>query len=282
MTALVERLCELSDGEGRWRISAEEVAKLLAVEPVRFWRALHGVRNRISFSDAIDGWTQDTVGDLVTVLENLLGAGTEEELTRAGLFLPYALGIELIEEVMFQARRMAAAHNIRNDEFAAMLRHAGNVSRAIAIYFQEHVDLDELLRVSIDSFQVFHDIPQRGKATAWRYLRSIIERHALDLWSLLVGLGARLRLAAAQLGYIDPQEESRAGRRTAARSLDRRAWARQVMGIDGRDCSAEELRLRYRRLMMRHHPDINPAGLEKCKDVNAAYALLISEIREQN
>ena len=43
MTALVERLCELSDSEGRWRISAEEVVKLLAVEQVRFWRALHGV-----------------------------------------------------------------------------------------------------------------------------------------------------------------------------------------------------------------------------------------------
>jgi hypothetical protein len=30
--------------------------------------------------------------------------------------------------------------------------------------------------------------------------------------------------------------------------------------------------------MMRHHPDVDPTGLEKCKDVNAAYALLISEL----
>jgi DnaJ-class molecular chaperone len=26
--------------------------------------------------------------------------------------------------------------------------------------------------------------------------------------------------------------------------------------------------------MMRHHPDVDPAGLERCKDVNAAYAIL--------
>jgi DnaJ-class molecular chaperone len=40
--------------------------------------------------------------------------------------------------------------------------------------------------------------------------------------------------------------------------------------------AAAELRSRYRQLMMRHHPDADPAGLERCKDVNAAYALLIS------
>ena len=31
------------------------------------------------------------------------------------------------------------------------------------------------------------------------------------------------------------------------------------------------------RLMMRLHPDVDPSGLERCKDVNAAYSLLIAE-----
>jgi hypothetical protein len=29
--------------------------------------------------------------------------------------------------------------------------------------------------------------------------------------------------------------------------------------------------------MMRHHPDVDPSGLERCKDVNVAYSLLIEE-----
>jgi hypothetical protein len=284
VTALIERLCELSDEQGCWQISSEEVAKLLSVEPVRFWRAVHEVRDRISFSEAIDGWTQDTVGDLVTVMENLLGAHVEEHMTRAGLFLPFALSIELIDEVTFRARRMAAAHDIRSDELAAMLRYTGNVRAAIRIYLDEHADLDELLQESVESFQVLQGLPLRARATARHSLRTIIERHMVERGSLLVGLAERLRLAAAQLGYIDPEDELRAGKSGTAgstRRADRQTWARRVMGVDGRKYSTEDLRLLYRRLMMRHHPDVDPSGLEKCKDVNAAYALLISELTDQ-
>jgi DnaJ-class molecular chaperone len=50
------------------------------------------------------------------------------------------------------------------------------------------------------------------------------------------------------------------------------------MGLPAGEATAEDLRGRYRALMMRHHPDVDPSGLEVCKDVNAAYALLISDI----
>jgi len=280
VTALVERLCELSDDEGRWSISSEEVSRLLAVEPVRFWRAVHEARDKISFSEAIDGWTQDTVGDLVTVLEILVGEAAEETMTRAGLFLPYSLGIELTEEVVYRARRLAALHEVRSDELAAMLRHTGSVRAAIGIYLNEHVDLDELFMESVESFLAFQGLPLRCRATARRYLATLVERHVVDRGGLLVGLVERLRLAAAQLGYMDPEDQPRAGERAGTgptRISDRRAWARKVMGVNG-SYSAEHLRLLYRKLMMRHHPDVDPSGLERCKDVNAAYAILISEV----
>jgi hypothetical protein len=40
--------------------------------------------------DVTGAWTfsSDAVGDLVIVLECMLGAGAEEELSRAGLFIP--------------------------------------------------------------------------------------------------------------------------------------------------------------------------------------------------
>ncbi len=287
MTALIERLCELSDPDGCWSIPSDEVAKLLSVEPVRFWRAVHGVRDRISFSEAIDGWTQDTVGDLVTVLENLGRADAEKRLAQAGLFQSYELGVELLDEITFRARRLAAAHDIRWDELSAMLRHTGSARGAIRIYLDEHVDLDELLRAGAEWFQAVHGLPPRGRVTAQRFLRGMVERHVLDRTGLLVGLVERLQLAAAQLGYVDPEDQPRerrdagdgGGARAAARP-DRRTWARRVMGVDGRTYSPEDLRLAYRKLMMRHHPDVDPLGLEKCKDVNAAYAILISDLTD--
>jgi hypothetical protein len=248
-----------ADDTGAWSVSSDEVARVLGIGPVRFWRAVHEVRDRICFADAVDGWTQDTVGDLVTVLEHMLGAGAEAEMSRAGLFIPYTLGIGLSEELLFRAQRFSAGHDIQTDDFAGMLRHTGNVRAAIGIYHDTYVDLDALVEGCAESFRILQGMPVTGQATAARFLRLLLARHVLDGESLFLGLRERLRLAAARLGYMD------------------HAWARAVMGFEVGAFAAEDLRARYRTLMMRHHPDVDPRSLERCKDVNVAYTLLISE-----
>jgi hypothetical protein len=113
-----------------------------------------------------------------------------------------------------------------------------------------------------------------------RSLTTMFTRHILDRRGLFVSLVERLSIAAGQMGYFDPDDRTREEevRRKAGREPMRRVWARRVMGIGAREFTAEEVRGRYRQLMMRHHPDVDPGGLELCKDVNAAYSLLISEL----
>jgi len=278
--ALIERLSACVDQDGGWTISSEDVAGILGVEPVPFWRAIHETRDRISFADAIDGWNADSVGDLVTVLERLLGAGPEEAMARAGLFVPHPRGIELTEELLFRARRLSAAHEVRADELAAMIRYSGSVRGAVEIYFNEHVDLDSLVDSCAESFRVLQGIPAVGRATARRYLQRMFARHVLDRRALFAGLEERLTLAAAQLGFIDPEDRARAeasAESAGPPDTPRHAWAKKVMGIRGLAVTPEELRARYRQLMMRHHPDVDPSGLERCKDVNVAYSLLVAE-----
>jgi DnaJ domain len=285
LDALVEGLAELCDDTGTWSIRSDEVAALLGVDPVRFWRTVHGLRDRIGFADAIDGWTQETVGDLVTVLEGLYGKSAEEAMTRAGLFIPWNLGIDLIEELLFRGRRLSAAHELQEDELEAMLRHFGSVRKAVDVYLETHVDLNGLVDGCAESFRVLRDLPPEGAITAAAWLRRMFTRHVLVSRSLLVGLEERIRIAAAQMGFIDPEDHAHPGREGAprtSRESARRAWARKVMGLPQPAVSAEDLRARYRQLMMRYHPDADPAGLEKCKDVNVAYSLLISEAAAQS
>jgi hypothetical protein len=147
-------------------------------------------------------------------------------------------------------------------------------------------------------------LPGIGAITAARYLRRMFEKHVLDRRGLFTLLEERLRLAAAQAGHVDPEERegeeweredrervdgadrgaeggARRGTRTETPEVHRgtrRAWALKVMGFAGADSApdTDALRSRYRTLMMRHHPDVDPSGLERCKDVNVAYTLLIA------
>ena len=142
------------------------------------------------------------------------------------------------------------------------------------------MDFEALVDGCAESFRVLQGMPAAGGATARRYLQRMLARHVLDRRALLAGLEERLRLAAAQLGFIDPEDRARAGDAPgseARQGSPRHAWARKVMGFDAHVVSADALRVRYRELMMRHHPDVDPSGLERCKDVNVAYSLLIAE-----
>lgn len=284
--ALVDLLLARVDDTGAWSISSEEVQATLAASPVAFWRAVHALRGRIAFSDAIDGFTQDTVGDLVTLLEEMGHAAAEGALSHAGLFIPHGSGVELTEEFLSAAALFCAAHTIRSDELEAMIRHAGTVRGAIAIYLGEYLDREALIEESAERFQSGRGRPDAARATAARYLRGLFTRHILDPRHIASGLEARLTLAAAAMGYVDPEERAGRGRgrtrvggesRGAVRRRGGHAWAAGVMGIEEESLDPGVLRTRYRLLMMQHHPDVDPGGLELCKDINAAYSILMGE-----
>jgi hypothetical protein len=297
LAALASFLESRTDDLGAWSVRSEEVMRVLRVEPVEFWRALHAVGARISFSDAIDGWTQDTVGDLVTFLEALLGPAAEVELARAGLFIPHESGIELTEALLTSARRFCAGHEILGDELEAMIRYKKTVRGAVELYCTEHADIDALIELCAEAFRTTNGLPEIAAATAARYLRRMFACHVLSREALLALLAHRLRVAAADRGFVDPEERPRGahsaggargggstggGGDTPRGTSYRRAWALRVMGLDESSCGADALRERYRAMMMRFHPDVDPQGLERCKDVNVAYALLIAEaIAEQ-
>ncbi len=280
---VADTLAARADEAGNWRISSDEVARILGMDRGEFWRAVYEVRDRISFEDAVDGWSQESVGDLITVLEHLDGGGVEEELFRAGLFIPFSLGLELMESFLHRARCSAAVHEVDVEQLVSMLRYAGSVKKAIGIYLETHMDADPLIDECSQSFCTIQGMPGIGRATARRYLLSLFARHMIDRRMLFAWLEERLKIVAAQNGFFDPdddprrawEEQAEAGREGGpGGSGSRYEWALSVLGLAKGPVTRESLRSRYRQLMMRHHPDVDPTGLERCKDINAAYAVL--------
>lgn len=279
LDAVVHLISSRVDEEGNWSICSDELIAALDIDPVLFWRAVHALRDRIAFSEAVDGFSQDSAGDLVTVLERVAGPQAEEALTRAGLFLPHALRVELMEELFSRVERFVSAHRPMEVELAAMIGYAGSVNDAIGIYFGEHVDLDTLIDECGEFFAAARGMPAIGALTAAHCLRDYVRRHLIEKRSLFYGLEQRLRLAARRLGYRDAGTEGPTGEAQGSdgpTGASRLIWAKAVMGLPSALIADETLRRRYRELMKRYHPDVNPAGLERCKDINAAYAVLMS------
>jgi hypothetical protein len=276
---------------GEWSLSSEEAIATLGLKPVEYWQTVHSLRERIHVLDAVDGYNQDSVGELVTVAERLAGREAEEVMFRAGVFLPHSARAELTGELLELAEGFALGHAIDVDELAAMLRFTGNVPRALALYLGEHADLGRMIEESAAAFASSRRIARAGQLTAARGLRELFSRHIMEKAALFAGLERRLREEARRLGFAEveeeesPRQDARAGesagaKQQPAKGRGRLAWARGVMGLPAGPVAFDELRRRYRELIMRFHPDVNPSGLERCKDITAAYSLLAARAGE--
>lgn len=157
-----------------------------------------------------------------------------------------------------------------------MAKFAGSLAGAFRIYLDEYADPSLLAAQAAEAFAASRGSGEPGRASAARFLRELFSRHVVDRRALFAGLERKLREAAVRLGLADQQEEDHGGRRPAGRL----AWALEVLGLSTGPVGYEMLRRRYRELIMRFHPDVNPAGLERCKDITAAYSLLASQAGE--
>jgi hypothetical protein len=274
---LIAELRERVDVEGCWHLSTEDLSDIARIDYRDLYRLIFAERDRINLSDAIDGFGEDSVGDFVTVCEKLeaFGERTETVLFEAGFFIPWERGAELLaasNELMTQS---AANHTLDQASFEGMLRHTKSVDRAIRLYLDEYFPFDPVLDTSADRFVRAHRLPEPGYQTARRYLEMLAQRHFIRRRNALVGVVRALYGEAERLGYLDSRAgegEREKDRRTV--EGDRRSWALEVLGLPDRSADPETLRGRYRALVRKFHPDVNPRGLEECKRVNEAYAIL--------
>ena len=278
-----------------WRVSAPELAELLGLELVELYRrayeAQRGSSPPIGLSSAADGFDQENVVELLRLLELFHGAQAEPALAGAGVFLPHEHRLEIIETFLSLGAAEVAGHVVDRAEFAAMLRALGRYETARDEYLREHFSVEGMVERAVESYCASHPfgIPSLGR----RNVRGIIElyfaRHVLSAEAILGGCIVQLLEQARREGYVRAAAARGGPKRARAGERQRPAGDTEGMlelraslaALDLRSCpmGSEELRARYRALMKRYHPDLNPAGLERAKAINAAYALLLAHLR---
>jgi len=290
----IEQLLQLrSDTDGTWWITSDELSDIF--EPVEFYRATFeaGVLG-------VDRFDPENGGELIMLLERLTSDDVRRRFRGAGLFLTQSDRLELTERLVRTVRTAVVVHTPEPDTFRSMLTHLRRYDVALHTYLSTYLDRDTLADRCAEEFVEIHRhrLAETGGdrsaaslfATARVYLRLLFQRHVVEVEALAPGLMEILRTVARHEGFLPRgrrarEEEAESRRRSRAGhgvgqefedEEDRRRRALRVLGLATDQLSKREIQSRYRELMRRYHPDINPDGLEQAKEINNAYGILVS------
>ena len=147
--SVVESIKRTSPKPGEWSISTDDLARHLDISYASFYQALYGLREKISLSDAIEGFGSGNVGDLITVLESIYGGEVESIMTSSGLFVPHELRIDLLESLISTVSRQIYEHLADLDTFQAMLDVCRTFNEAVETYYGEFFAIEDLINLSV-------------------------------------------------------------------------------------------------------------------------------------
>ena len=281
---VIARIAELEGAGQAWSLRASELRGLLGLGSAEFHRRLYAAQaagNRLVGLDSVGGrFSQENVGELVSLLELFCGPGVEQPLQRAGIFFPQPEQVQIMGCFLGEVGQALARHRLEEEQFSAMLRTFGSFERARGVYREQYFPLEELLERSASRYcaGLSFGLPGLARDNARRLLEFFFRKHVLETESLFASLHERLHEQAVREGYAErPQTEGRAGRLPDRRQADTPAMrARRLLGLEGGTLDLRRLKSRYKTLMKIYHPDLNPQGLRRCQEINAAYALLAS------
>ena len=282
---VVDRIRAQSAGGAPWHLTADELVSLLGIEPAELYRRVYAAslkeRPLLELGAATGSFGPESSGELVALLELFYGVEAERRLDEAGVHLSHERRVELQETFLSVGARVFGSHHLDAETFSSMLRAFGGYERARDAYLAEVAGEESLIQEAAELFCARRRFasPELARSTAAWTLRLFFRRKVLSLEEAASPLIHKLRAQAAREGYVREQ-----GPGTARPDAvpDDTAAAREralgVMELAGRRLTPELLRVQYRKLMKRFHPDLNPDGLERSKEINSAYALLSSAL----
>ena len=252
----------LADRTGStWSIPASTVRKILDLDELEYFRTAYRVR------DGISALTKERFGpdDAVFLLELFEACGihgAEDAFTGAGLHVDYVLGAEIQDSYITFAVERARDHHPDDHHFRSLLEEASDFQTAFKRYLDVWFRRDALSTDSIEPFvrKKGFRFPDIAGITIARYIELLYMRHILEWYNLFPNLRKRFseKFSPRQPENLPDEVE----------------LALRVLGFPVLPGSFREVRSRYKSLMKRYHPDVNPSGLEHSKRINTAFALL--------
>jgi hypothetical protein len=301
LSPVLDAIFSQEDAGNRWELAGDEVRELLGIDQAEFYRRVYTAdRQRhplVGLDTATGTFNQGNVGEFLSLLELFVGREAEDVLQNAGLFFNHSEQFEILSTFLGIVSAHTEQHELEPRTFRGMLEVLGSYEEARRTYLDEFFSVSRMIDEAVERYT-----RHRAFSRAWLaarnargVLHSFFSRHVLEVETVLAQVCADLFEVAYREGYVERPEDAYAeywqswgngshGDRHRQYGAEERdgfgtlRWAQRVMGVGYDELDKESLKARYKQLMKEYHPDVNPRGLLRCQEVNAAYSLLLSRL----
>lgn len=259
--ALLEFIESQIGALGRFEISLEALCRRLGISLVDAYRTLYESQGEIG-GYIPERFTTENVNILARFISLISGEDAETMFHNAGTYLSSSDLSELAALYYDTAGQAIEGHIPQFGEFGQMYRRFKTHRRAFDVYVDYFFDLDRIFEETVTAFVSYRSFssPLLGRHSTQSSLSLLIKRNVVSI-----------------MGMFEQLFESLTGEHPESESPNHiRHPALTILGLDRLPRNKRDLRDHYKTLMKTYHPDINPAGLEMCKKINAAYADLLA------
>ncbi|MEQ9366055.1 MAG: hypothetical protein RIF32_17560 [Leptospirales bacterium] len=268
----------------RWEVPLDFVLDLVEVSREEFYRYVYARREPGNWTEHMpESFDADNTEDLIAFLEHTGLTEAEEAFYAAGFYFTedHLLGwLEFFQSVTLSRMQ---SHPIDGELLETAMAGCQRFADAVEFYGHCKFDEQESIRFAVRLFIENQGIANHhfSQTTLYNFLKGQFHQRNLiweDLYRSMFGL---LRDNALRLGLAAPEEIDEFAETLVDIALLDPGLASALKALEmstDRLPDREALKKSYRALLKRFHPDVNPQGQEKTRDLIAAYSLVISHL----
>ncbi len=258
-----------------WRLDLETLLSLLSLSREDYYRSLYTERlARAELFDIRDHYDQECTGELLRLLERTGYQEAESLFFHAGYHFPEEKLLEWHEFFLSVTWSRLQSHEVERDSLENALLGCSSPSDGLEFYARLHFPAEELMEFAIPLFCRREGVEEH--TVSFTFLADFIRRelkcNLLGEEELYHPLAELLRRKGREWDLLDEEPPAYILSPRMEEDL-------AELGFDRKKPPAlADCKVRYRELLKRYHPDINPEGGEKTRRLNAAYGRLMSDL----
>lgn len=265
---LLEEISSLSDSRD-WHLSFGQIQAIIPFEKTDFYRFLYS-RSKYDLFNSIDtdGFNEENLHVLIEFLSETRSTEISNSFYHAGYYFSESDLSHWVE--FFTSVSMSKIQNHKIDEELFDISMAGCSSRKVGIefYIDSIIDINDLIKFAIPIYLAKYKVENNGfsQKILKNHIQYSIKSRIIKIEYLYSRLSEKLSYKFSNNGSLSGPEE--------VLELDNaiNEFLSKVNKGRAEKENLDHLKVRYKSLMKKFHPDVNPNGSALSKKLNEIYS----------